>query len=114
MCWQAFSSIARQLRWFLIEPGARGKGLGKKLLHEAVEFSRQKKYENIILWTIRHLETTPGIVPPLRVQTLGNPDPSDLGAAADRRTLGTESDLHAGYRLNRLIWMTAISFAISP
>ncbi|WP_022667310.1 bifunctional helix-turn-helix transcriptional regulator/GNAT family N-acetyltransferase [Desulfospira joergensenii] len=47
---------AAQLRWFLIEPESRGKGLGKKLLGEAVEFSRRKNYEKIILWTISNLE----------------------------------------------------------
>lgn len=45
-----------QLRWFLIESFARGKGLGRKLLREAVEFARQKTYDKIILWTISNLE----------------------------------------------------------
>ena len=45
-----------QLRWFLVEPEARGKGLGKKLLHEAVEFCKRQNYRKIILWTVSKLK----------------------------------------------------------
>jgi len=44
-----------QLRWFLVESEARGRGLGKKLLHEAVLFCRQKNYRKIILRTLSNL-----------------------------------------------------------
>jgi GNAT superfamily N-acetyltransferase len=40
-----------QLRWFLVDPAARGGGLGQRLLHEAVSFSRACGYARIILWT---------------------------------------------------------------
>jgi DNA-binding MarR family transcriptional regulator/N-acetylglutamate synthase-like GNAT family acetyltransferase len=46
-----------QLRWFLVEPQARGNGLGKKLLHEAIAFCRRQQYRKIILWTVSNLET---------------------------------------------------------
>lgn len=45
-----------QLRWFLVEPQARGKGLGKKLIHEALEFCKQRNYRKIILWTVSKME----------------------------------------------------------
>jgi GNAT superfamily N-acetyltransferase len=45
-----------QLRWFLVDPGARGAGLGKRLLHDAVAFARGCGYEAIILWTVSALE----------------------------------------------------------
>jgi ribosomal protein S18 acetylase RimI-like enzyme len=40
-----------QLRWFLVEPSARGCGLGKSLLHEALTFCREAGYADVILWT---------------------------------------------------------------
>jgi DNA-binding MarR family transcriptional regulator/ribosomal protein S18 acetylase RimI-like enzyme len=45
-----------QLRWFLIEVEAKGKGLGKKLLNEAIEFCKRQNYKKIILWTVSNLE----------------------------------------------------------
>ena len=44
-----------QLRWFLLHPRLRGKGLGKRLLADAVSFSRQCGYGRIELWTARNL-----------------------------------------------------------
>src|SRR5438093_7578637 len=41
-----------QLRWFLVDPSARGQGLGRRLLAEAVEYSRREGYEAIFLWTV--------------------------------------------------------------
>lgn len=46
-----------QLRWFLLDPSARGFGLGKKLLSEALEFCRQKNFTSVCLWTISELKT---------------------------------------------------------
>ena len=46
-----------QLRWFLVEPEARGKGVGKKLFTEAVMFCRQVGYTTAMLWTVDRLTT---------------------------------------------------------
>ncbi len=40
-----------QLRWFLVEPAARGRGLGTRLLDEALAFCRARGYAEVILWT---------------------------------------------------------------
>jgi GNAT superfamily N-acetyltransferase len=44
-----------QLRWFLVDPAARGTGLGKRLLGEAVTFCKECGYRNLILWTVSAL-----------------------------------------------------------
>ncbi len=44
-----------QLRWYLVDPCARGMGLGKRLLQEAVAFCKDQGYESVFLWTVRAL-----------------------------------------------------------
>jgi N-acetylglutamate synthase-like GNAT family acetyltransferase len=44
-----------QLRWFLVEPDARGSGLGRCLLSEAVAFCKESGYDAVILWTVSAL-----------------------------------------------------------
>lgn len=51
------SEQVAQLRWFLVDPAARGQGLGTRLLHLAVDFCRECGYESVILWTVSALTT---------------------------------------------------------
>jgi ribosomal protein S18 acetylase RimI-like enzyme len=44
-----------QLRWFVVEPAARGLGLGTHLLREAVAFARRCGYGTVFLWTVSAL-----------------------------------------------------------
>jgi DNA-binding MarR family transcriptional regulator/GNAT superfamily N-acetyltransferase len=45
-----------QLRWFLIEPALRGRGLGHKLMETAVGFCEEEGYNHVFLWTVNVLE----------------------------------------------------------
>lgn len=42
-----------QLRWFLLDPRVRGRGLGRQLLEEALGFCRVVGYQRVILWTVQ-------------------------------------------------------------
>ncbi len=44
------------LRWFIVSDALRGKGAGKRLIGEAVDFCRSNGYSRIFLWTFAGLD----------------------------------------------------------
>jgi ribosomal protein S18 acetylase RimI-like enzyme len=45
-----------QLRWFLVDAAARGRGVGRELLDGALAFARSSGYERVMLETFSELE----------------------------------------------------------
>ncbi len=50
------SGLKAQLRWFLVDPEFQGKGIGGKMLKEALRFSKRQGYKSVFLWTISELD----------------------------------------------------------
>jgi GNAT superfamily N-acetyltransferase len=45
-----------QLRWFLVHPDARGRGLGRQLVDGAIAYCRERGFKKVTLWTISELK----------------------------------------------------------
>lgn len=50
------SSSQAQLRWFLVHPTMRGRGVGRDLLDKALQFCRERGLESVFLWTVSDLK----------------------------------------------------------
>jgi GNAT superfamily N-acetyltransferase len=51
------TSEGAHLRWFILSPELHGKGLGRQLLEEAVNFCRRMRYNRVYLCTFEGLNT---------------------------------------------------------
>ncbi len=51
------SPVEAQLRWFILHPDYRGKGIGKILYKEALNYCREKHYKKVFLATTQDQQT---------------------------------------------------------
>jgi ribosomal protein S18 acetylase RimI-like enzyme len=50
------SDSEAQLRWFLVHPSQRLRGLGRLLLNKALDFCREHTFSSVFLWTVSDLK----------------------------------------------------------
>jgi DNA-binding MarR family transcriptional regulator/GNAT superfamily N-acetyltransferase len=83
----AKSKTIAKLRLLLVEPSARGMGLGRRLVDEVVRFARETGYRKVQLWTQSELTSARKIY-----------------KAAGFRIIGRERHEHFGKPLEAEIW----------
>lgn len=67
------------MRLLLVEPKARGLGLGTRLTDECIQFARQAGYRKIVLWTVRGLTAARRIYERAGFQLIGEEPTRSFG-----------------------------------
>jgi DNA-binding MarR family transcriptional regulator/GNAT superfamily N-acetyltransferase len=75
------ADVAR-IRLLLLEPQARGQGLGRRLAEACVSFSRAKGYRRVTLWTHKELTAARAIYAKLGFKKTGEESHDDWGGKA--------------------------------
>jgi DNA-binding MarR family transcriptional regulator/GNAT superfamily N-acetyltransferase len=75
-----------RLRLLLLEPEARGAGLGRRLVEEALGFAREAGYRQVVLWTHASLKAARRIYAELGFQKIHEDTHTDYGPVAVAET----------------------------
>jgi GNAT superfamily N-acetyltransferase len=72
-------SSTAKLRLLIIDPGARGKGLGKRLTRACIRFARRAGYRRLRLWTQSHLAAARAIYESEKFRRISSQKHSSFG-----------------------------------
>jgi DNA-binding MarR family transcriptional regulator/GNAT superfamily N-acetyltransferase len=75
-----------QLRLLLVEPSARGLGIGKRLVEECIRFARETGYKKIVLWTHDNLTAARAIYQKAGFQLTATGSHEDFGPRVTSET----------------------------
>lgn len=83
---ESTDSIA-MLRWFVLVPELRGRGLGQRLCEEAIRFAKDSGFNCIELWTVAELEAAGRLYRKLGFEIMLEQVHSDWGKQVTERKL---------------------------
>lgn len=49
------NDMTAMLRWFIVEPSIRGKGVGTQLVQTLINYCKEQQYRRVFLWTVSSL-----------------------------------------------------------